>query len=849
MNQTPNVKVSVLIPVHNMLPYLRQCLDSVISQSLREIEIICIDSSDDGSTDLLRDYEARYANLRCIHYEEPFFLVRSRKYAVQQASGEYIMFLGADDYLEENACERAYEAIRENGADILQFGSIVENGGRLPSNRIAVFSKNVNKRPGKSISGDLLRACFVEKKFGWTLWNKIYKGDLCREAFQALEEDRFTCAEELYTTFCFLERATEYTSISDSLHHCCYGRDVTGKKSLSLDDYRFVCEGTKVFRALERHVNGGRVQGGLDYQDVMQAVKLYLLSDQGSKLLTQMAEEDKAAALSVFREAWDCSLPELLGNLYLAFNKRRAEFVALVNRHAGELGLKQHPRKIKTVALYFRSLVNGGAQRVIAVLANRLAEYEQGGGHPYRVIVVTDEEPQKDDYPLSPRVIRYELPSYQECEEDFTPRMEALTRLFETYSVDIFINSMWDYLCSFWDMLCTKLNPSHPAYFFHAHNCFVCLWSKPENSVMEMFDDYALSDGIITLSEADRTYWSAVNPCVCHIPNPCFISETKKNERSAGSGTILLLARMAWQKRPLEILRIMEYVVQEIPDVRCRIVGGGNANLLTKLGTRIQETGLGNNVMLEGFHTDVEPYYAESDVFVLTSEFEGFALTLFESAAHGIPTVTYELPYLSYYDEIDGWDCVPQMDAAAAARRIITILQDREEWEKRSATLYETFQRFNAHDILKAWISFFNQWETGVFPPKKDVSGNMFQMMFLEAGKFHTSGMKKLLDEKSKLTKETATLAKANAKLETRLQKEQEKLQAEKEKLQAVKEKLQAVKEKLQAVKEKHAQGIERLRAERGKNEALRSSVSFRIGRVLTWPLRIIRDIVRQFKR
>ena len=78
-----------------------------------------------------------------------------------------------------------------------------------------------------------------------------------------------------------------------------------------MDDYRFVCEGTKVFRALERHVNSGGVQEGPDYQDVMQAVKLYLLNDQGSKLLTQMAEEDKIAALSVFREAWDSSLPEL----------------------------------------------------------------------------------------------------------------------------------------------------------------------------------------------------------------------------------------------------------------------------------------------------------------------------------------------------------------------------------------------------------------------------------------------------------------------------------------------------------------------------------------------------------
>ncbi len=828
MNQTPNVKVSVLIPVHNMLPYLRQCLDSVVSQSLREIEIICIDSSSDGSTELLREYEARYANLRCIHYEEPFFLVRNRKYAVQQASGEYIMFLDADDYLEVNACERAYETIRESGADILQFGVIVENGGKLPPNRIASCSKNVNKRPARSVSGDLLRACFVEKKFGFNVVNKIFKGELCRNAFQAIKDDKLTYADDLYISFFILQRSNAYCSIDDELYHYCFGRGVTGKRTIDLYDYCFVCSGTRAFRALERYGEDEQLRDRPDYQSVLHAVKLHLLNEQVGQLLSLVAEKNKTAALSAFREAWGDGLPETLGNLYLALSKRRAEFVALVNRHAGELGLERSPRKVKTVALYFRSLVNGGAQRVIAVLASKIAEFEQDGKHPYRVIVVTDEEPQEDDYPLSPLVIRYALPSHKECEKDFTPRMQALTGFLDTYSVDVFINSMWDYLCSFWDMLCIKLHPSRPAYFFHAHNCCAVLWQDNKNSVMEMFDDYALCDGIITLSETDRTYWSAVNPNVCIIPNPCFITETKKNERSAGAGTILWLGRIAWQKRPLEMLRIMEHVVAELPDARCRIVGAHSANLFGKVETRIEELGLGNNVTLEGFHTDVEPYYADSDVFVLTSEYEGFSLTLFESAAHGIPTVTYELPYLSYYDEIEGWDSVPQMDAAAAARRIITILKDRDEWEKRSTALYKSFQRFNSYDILDDWLAFFRRWEKGCFPPVQDVQAEQFRTVLLEMGKLHTSGMKKQLDEKSKLTKENTALAKANVKLDTQLQKEQEKLQTE---------------------KEKHAKDVERLRAERRTNEALRSSVSFRIGRILTWPLRIIRDVVCRFAR
>ena len=133
------------------------------------------------------------------------------------------------------------------------------------------------------------------------------------------------------------------------------------------------------------------------------------------------------------------------------------------------------------------------------------------------------------DYPLSPLVIRFYLPSYAACRDDFTPRFRALTELLDRYAVDAFVNSMWQYPETFWDLLCVKLHPSHPAYFYHVHSFPAAQWKSRSFNVEEMFDCYAAADGVVCLSETDRAYWSAVNPNACYIPNPCFVSAAARN--------------------------------------------------------------------------------------------------------------------------------------------------------------------------------------------------------------------------------------------------------------------------------------------------------------------------------
>lgn len=115
-------KVSVVIPVYNTARYLKSCLDSIISQTLDDIEIICID---DGSTDvsleILRDYEKLDNRIRVFTQQNGGAAV-SRNRGMRIAVGEYLYFCDSDDYIVEDALTRLYMVAQRDNLDILAFG-------------------------------------------------------------------------------------------------------------------------------------------------------------------------------------------------------------------------------------------------------------------------------------------------------------------------------------------------------------------------------------------------------------------------------------------------------------------------------------------------------------------------------------------------------------------------------------------------------------------------------------------------------------------------------------------------------------------------------------------------------
>ena len=103
--------VSIIVPCHNAAPYLKECLDSLLAQTLREIEIICIDDgSRDETADILREFAAKDARVRPIFFEKNRGVSCARNAGLAAAQGECIGFCDADDWVDADMYEQLYRA-------------------------------------------------------------------------------------------------------------------------------------------------------------------------------------------------------------------------------------------------------------------------------------------------------------------------------------------------------------------------------------------------------------------------------------------------------------------------------------------------------------------------------------------------------------------------------------------------------------------------------------------------------------------------------------------------------------------------------------------------------------------
>ena len=158
--------ISVIVPVYNVEPWLRQCLDSIVGQTVRDLEILLVD---DGSPDLCGEICEEYARaderIRVFHTENRG-LSAARNLGLREARGEYIGFVDADDWIEPEMYAVLREAMEETGADVSICG--VRYGVAVPAED--------GKR--EVWSGEKALTVLLDRKINSQVWNKLYRRQL-----------------------------------------------------------------------------------------------------------------------------------------------------------------------------------------------------------------------------------------------------------------------------------------------------------------------------------------------------------------------------------------------------------------------------------------------------------------------------------------------------------------------------------------------------------------------------------------------------------------------------------------------------------------------------------------------
>lgn len=209
------IKVSVVLPVYNVEKYLEQCLDSLIAQTLKDFEVICID---DGSTDnsysILYDYSMRDKRIK-VYHQENSGAGAARNFGIELAQGEYIIFLDSDDYFDENMLKESYNKAVLTNSDICIFKSkqYDEKTGEISDCNFSVKSQYLPQKETFSIS-EVTGNPFTSI-MGW-VWDKLYKKSFVINNGLLFQEQRTT--NDMYFAYASLMKAGKITVLDKRLY-------------------------------------------------------------------------------------------------------------------------------------------------------------------------------------------------------------------------------------------------------------------------------------------------------------------------------------------------------------------------------------------------------------------------------------------------------------------------------------------------------------------------------------------------------------------------------------------------------------------------------------------------------
>ena len=181
------VKVSVIIPVYNVEKSLRQCLESLLGQTLEDIELLCInDGSTDGSLEILEEYASKDERVKIFDKENEGQGV-GRNIGIKNATGEFIAFVDPDDWVEPEMYEKMYNQAKKINSQVVFCGyrRIQESNGKVTVPHIFrkaisyTRSKAIRVPVGENIKKPILYSSFLVAPC--QAWNGIYDVGLVRE--------------------------------------------------------------------------------------------------------------------------------------------------------------------------------------------------------------------------------------------------------------------------------------------------------------------------------------------------------------------------------------------------------------------------------------------------------------------------------------------------------------------------------------------------------------------------------------------------------------------------------------------------------------------------------------------
>lgn len=218
MNIEKNPKISIIVPVYNVEKFLAECLDSILSQSFEDFEVLLVnDASEDSSREICERYAKQDARIRILENEKNLGLSLTRNHGLREAKGDYITFVDSDDLIDSNYLMKLFSVAEQEHAEVVSMGYteyICQNGKYYKGRQI-----NIVRGTGRGvIVEDRKKRMDFMCNWGMILvsWGKMYSRNFLERHQLHFEE---IVSEDILFSFAVLYASDKYFLLPDNLYY------------------------------------------------------------------------------------------------------------------------------------------------------------------------------------------------------------------------------------------------------------------------------------------------------------------------------------------------------------------------------------------------------------------------------------------------------------------------------------------------------------------------------------------------------------------------------------------------------------------------------------------------------
>ena len=688
---SPSPAVSIVMPLHNDSGTVAAALRTALDQTLRDIEVICVDdASTDATLAVVERIQGDDDRVRILRHSENRSALNARRTGVEAARAPYLLFLDGDDELDPRAAETARRAIVAADAQVLQFGvTVVDAHGQVGGS----YERRLRPRFRRLDGSDVLPGLFpADIAAQGQLWRYLFRTDLLRAAYSHIPESlSLQRVNDLPVMFLVASLASTVASIDDHLYRYHLGRGGSGHRVESLERARFYASAIDSIGAIGDAVAtiAASSPDPSLVTETYDGVRMWIIGYVCSQLLEKGARTIREDAVELLRSKVDEQ--DLLAAAGL--HSPRSLLALMDGAGRQEIGMRD-PRHVMLATSTFRT---GGVSAVIAAQARIL--HDAG----YTVTIVA-RNGGSDPRAVPAGVDFVELPG-----GDIVARMKAWRTILRERSVDTVIDHQVLYT-RYWPEFAIMTRAAGAATVGWLHN-FVARPIYDGDDRLAIIEQRAtLLAHLVTLSPLDVAYLKLRG--ITHTsfaPNPPSALLTERadpresRQRATGPLRLIWWGRLEEKtKRVTELIAVGAELRSLGVDFRMTLIGPDWDDMTAKKFNALpRRRGLHDAIRAVGprHGRDLAREIDAADVFVSTSIIEGYQLTIAEAQSFGLPVFMYELPWLVLVKDNEGLVSAPQGDAARLARALAQVSRDPYSYGRMSRGSLQAAQRARGEDF------------------------------------------------------------------------------------------------------------------------------------------------------